>query len=215
MMHELLRRLAQYGGEGALGTLFLLSIVNLGLISQSVWHFVRRRFNAEVFAKQLAALLRADDFLRAEALAQQADASVCCVALAGLFESGRGLHAVRHALDNAISRERTKLEEPFGAMVELGRLAVLIGILGSLFDLLMVGNPAAVSAFLPALAPTIGGLLVAIPAWIAKSLLALHVQRIVRECEFVAKVTLSQLTPVETATAVVASSAVHSRRVAA
>jgi biopolymer transport protein ExbB/TolQ len=218
MIHNMVRQLAPYGGEAALGALFLLSIVSVGMIGQRVWLFLRRFHNADKFAKELLPLLRSSDLRRAESLCQETNASACCVALAGLLESDKGLSAVRHALDNAISRERTALEDTFIVLNELGRLAVLIGIAGSLFDLLTIGysgSSAALSAFIPALSPTVGGLLVAIPAWLTRSLLSAHVQRIVRECEFVARLVLSQLASAEPPATGSVNPFVKARRVAA
>jgi len=228
MIHHMLRQLAPYGGEAALAALFLLSIVSVGMIGQRIWLFLQRFHTTDKFAKDLLPLLRVADLRRAESLCQQRNASVCCVALAGLLESGNGLPAVRHALDTAISRERTALEDTFLVLNELGRLALLIGIVGSLFDVLAIGfansaagqpdlagNAVTYSAFFPALAPAIGGLLVAIPAWLARSMLSVHVQRIVRECDFVARLVLSQLASAEPAGAGGSAPFIKTRRVAA
>src|SRR5262249_7369772 len=155
-----------------------------------IWLFLGRFHNADKFANELLPLLRTSDWRQAESLCQQTTSSVCCVTLAGLHEANNGLTAVQHAFDIAISRERTALEDTFIVLNELGKIALLIGIVGSLFDLLMIGrstSAATFSTFLPALTPTIGGLLVAIPAWGTRSMLSAHVQRIVRECEFVAR----------------------------
>jgi biopolymer transport protein ExbB/TolQ len=218
MIHNMLRQLAPYGGEAALGALFLLSIVSVGTIGQRIWLFLRRFHNTDQFVKELLPLLRAADRRRAESLCQQTNASVCCVALAGLLESDKGPSAVRLALDAAISREKTVLEDAFIVLNEMGGLALLIGVAGSLFDLLTLGyssSATSLSAFIPALAPTIGGLLVAIPAWLARSILSAQVQRIVRECEFVARLVLSQSASAEPAATSSANPFVKTRRVAA
>src|SRR5262245_32915967 len=106
MMHQLVGRLAQFGGEGALGVLFVLSIVNLGIVSHRIWFFVRHRINANAFVMQLVPLLRGRDLLRAEALSQRETASICSVALAGLSRADHGLQAVEQALEASISHER-------------------------------------------------------------------------------------------------------------
>jgi biopolymer transport protein ExbB len=206
MMHQLLGRLAQFGGEAALGLLFVLSIVSLGVIGQRVWYFLRRRVNAHEFARQLAPLLRSRDLLRAEALAQGAHTSIHSVALAGLSRADRGLPAVEQGLQASLSRERVHLNDSLALLGELAHLGLFVGIAGSLFDLLAVGGapPAFATidapstslnyaALLATVTPAIGGLLVAIPAWLARSLLHLHVQRVIRECEFVARLLCEQL----------------------
>jgi len=227
MIHRMLSQLAPYGGEAALGALFLLSIISVGAMGQRIWLFLRRFYRSDRFVQELLPLLRAADWRQAESLCQQTNASVCCVALAGLLEANKGLPAVRNALDHAISRERVALEDTFTVLNELGRLALLIGMLGSLFDLLAIANAisAAVpqelaaqtvtyAAFFPAVVPMIGALLVAIPAWLARSMLSVHVQQIVRECEFVARLVVSQLASAET-TRNTSAPFIKTRRVAA
>jgi biopolymer transport protein ExbB/TolQ len=226
MLHQLLGRLAQFGGEGALGVLLLLSIASVGVIGQCVWQFTRRRFDVNAFVRQLLPLLRANDLLRAEALTQRVSCSVCTVASAGLLETEKGVAMVRHSLDSAISRERIALENMFGALDELGRLALLLGALGSLCDLLTAvssGTPSPVvsistlvdSTLSRALTPMVGGLLVALPAWAARGMLNAHVRRIVRDCEYVASLVLSELTKAELAVTGTTTSHVKTRRVAA
>lgn len=206
MLHNLLGRLAQFGGEGALCALFLLSVADLAIISQRIWFFVRRYINVEKFVTQLVPLLHKRDLSRARALSQGASASVCSITLAGLMQADKGLPAMQQALETATSLERIELEDKLLLLNELGRLALLIGLLGSLFDVLAFAAPnEAVSAaevavspshhplLIAAIAPTIGGLLVAIPAWLAGSMLKVHVQRTVMECEFVARLVCSQL----------------------
>lgn len=206
MMHQLLGRLAQFGGEAALGMLFVLSIVSLGVIGQRVCFFLRRRIDAHAFARQLAPLLRSRDLLRAEALAQGANTSLHAVALAGLSHADRGLPAVEQSLHASIARERIHLADSLVLLSELAHLGLFVGIAGSLFDLLAVGTatpaittpeaaPASLNyaALIASVSPAIGGLLVTIPAWLARSLLQMHVQRVVRECEFVARLLCEQL----------------------
>jgi biopolymer transport protein ExbB len=228
MMHQLLGRLAQFGGEGALGVLFVLSTVNFGIISQRVWFFVWYRINAKGFVQQLVPLLQGRDLLRAEALSQRVNASICSVVLAGLWRAEDGLPAVEQALETAISHERIHLEDRLVLLNELARLALLVGLLGSLFDVLALGNPnptvpppepAAnpfpLSAMIEAITPLVGGLLVAIPAWLARSMLKAHVQRVLHECEFVARLMASQLALAEPITPTSSVQPSKVRRVAA
>src|SRR6185369_213208 len=111
MMHDLIEQLAQHGGEAALGVLFVLSIANVGIISQRVWFFARRRINTNRFVQELIPYLRAGDLRRAQSVSQQSTASVCCVASAGFVQADRGLPAMERALATTISRERAVLDD--------------------------------------------------------------------------------------------------------
>src|SRR5262245_44580757 len=105
MMHDLLGRLARFGGEGLLCALFVMSVINLAIISQRVWFFVRRHINVDKFVKLLVPLLRARDLPRARALSHRGRSSVCSITLAGLTEAEHGLPAAQDAFETAISYE--------------------------------------------------------------------------------------------------------------
>jgi biopolymer transport protein ExbB/TolQ len=226
MLHELLGRLAQYGGEAALGVLFVLSIVNVGIISQRVWVFVRRYTNTNRFLSELRPLLRDGDVRRARSVCQKSTACVCSIANAGLSQAEHGITVMERALATAIARERIELEDKLVLLNEFGRIALLAGILGTLFDVAALGGAKAAASFtdtasyslytamIGTIMPAIGGLLVAIPAWLARSVFNVHVQRVLRESEFVARLMVSELTVVETATTGSPNVAMKIRRLA-
>lgn len=228
MMHDLLGRIAHYGGEGALCLLFVLSIVNLAIISQRIWFLARRHTNVDAFVSQLVPLLRGRDLAKAGALCESANGGICSVALAGLTHAEHGLPAVLQALATATSCERIHLEDRLILLNELGRFALLVGIVGSLFDVLALNGPSESltapgivigrlhsSLMTAAICPTIGGLLVAIPAWLARSLLNVHIQRILLECEFVARLICSQLALAEQSNPIAPTHLLKPHRVAA
>src|SRR5262245_19873398 len=101
MMHDLLGRLAQFGGEGALCLLFILSIVNLSIISQRIWFLARRHTSVDAFVRQLVPLLRTREFSKARALSQRANVSICSIAMAGLSQAENGLPAAQRAIETA------------------------------------------------------------------------------------------------------------------
>jgi biopolymer transport protein ExbB/TolQ len=228
MMHDLLGRIAHYGGEAALCLLFVLSIFNLAIISQRVWFLVRRHTNVDALVNHLVPLLRARELPKARTLCGSAHGGICSVALAGLSQTDHGLPAVQQALATATSCERIHLEDKLILLNELGRLALLVGIVGSLFDVLAISGPNESlpapgfaigrlhsSLMAAAICPTIGGLLVAIPAWLARSMLNVHVQRILLECEFVGRLICSQLSLAEQTNPVAPIELLKPRRVAA
>ena len=205
-MHELIGRLAQFGGEGALVALFFISIVSVALITERLWYFSRRRIDVDQLARQLVALLRAGDLPKARMLAQHSKSSACSIALAGLTQADYGMQAVRHALVTATSRERLRLENRLNLLNELARISFLIGVTGTLSDLLTIGTPHVPAAMttgatgwqphhlvVATLAPVVAGLLVAIPAYLATGMLRVHVQRLLLECDFITWLVSSQL----------------------
>ncbi|MFO0916480.1 MAG: MotA/TolQ/ExbB proton channel family protein [Pirellulales bacterium] len=205
MLHELMRRLAQYGGEGSMIVLAIVSIVNVAGISERAWYFFGRRMNVDRFARQLVAALRSGDTNKAQALLRNSTASITAVAAAGLAQAERGLTAARDAMVTAVARERVLMEDKVLLLSELAKISVWIGITGGLLDLIWFGSqltlasaPAMTSArvtdaLVRSLAPVVAGLLVALPAWMCASVLKVYVQRRLLECEFVARLVSSQL----------------------
>jgi biopolymer transport protein ExbB/TolQ len=210
MMHELLQRLAHFGGECALVILFILSVVNVAAISERFWYFWKRRLDIDDFASQLATLVRAGETVLARTVAEQSENSVCVIVLAALTQAGNGLKAARRALSVAISKERLRLRSKVTIFQDLGRCAILTGIAGTLFDLLAMNlstipDGAATESVgyqvlqlaIAALAPSAAGLAVAVPAFIASGIAKAHVERALLACDFVAQLLISQL-PVST-----------------
>ncbi len=206
MMHELLQRLAHFGGECALVILFILSVVNVAAIGERLWHFWKRRLNVDDFAIQLATLVRAGETARARTLAQQSENSVCVVVQAALTQSGNGLKAVRRALSVAMSKEQARLRSRLAIFRDLGRCALLTGFAGTLFDLLAINLSAipdgagsesvgyrVLQLAIAALAPSAAGLAVAVPAFIASALAKTHVERLLLACDFAAQMLVSHL----------------------
>lgn len=192
MMHDLIHRLAEHGGEITLCGLFLLSIINLGIVGQWIWRFWRQQTDVDAFTKELNQLLRAGDLPEALNLSQESTASVAAVAFDGFLAVEAGLPAVQQALHTAIERERTRMEENLPVVKELGQIALLIGLFGSLCDLLATFAPGAPANASPVgfVSPLIGGLFVAMIAWFARSVLNSQVRRVIRDCNFVARLVL-------------------------
>jgi len=71
------------------------------------------------------------------------------------------------------------------------------------------------AAMIASVSPLIGGLLVAIPGWLARSILNVHVQRILVECQFVARLGSSQLASAEQVKATSPVQSLKLRRVSA
>jgi biopolymer transport protein ExbB len=205
MMHELFRRLAQFGGEGSLYVLFAMSIVTVAIIAERIWTFVRRYANADKLIRQLAAVLGVD-LAETSALVHGSQASLCRIVAAGLAAAASGPQAVRDALQTAAAREGQFLKRNLALLQELGRFSVLIGLVGTLLDLLSLTTPTGVEVLaggasnrsatylvISTLAPAVAGLLVAIPAWLTASVLNDRIQKLSSEFDEVAQLVAAEL----------------------
>ncbi len=158
MMHQLVLRLVGLGGEAACWLLLAISIVSFAIASDRIWFFVRNWIDEDLFALQLFQLLRADEWPKIRALVSRSTASVCVVVTAGLGQIELGSRAMRTAIRSARLREQIRQEGQLGILAALGSCALLIGILGSLCDLMHAVRTASASAGTPE-AQTLGDLL--------------------------------------------------------
>jgi biopolymer transport protein ExbB len=203
MLYDLIGRFAGIGGECALAVLFVVSIVSLALICDRVWYFVQRHLDVDLFAGQLAPLLRAHDWSGAQDVAQQSPASPALTVLAGLSQVDFGPQAVQAVMRSAAARERLRLDAHLGLLRSLGLAALLVGLLGTVFDLWEFLNSPGVSNSgktlmnynaISVLAPLAAGLLAATPAFFAASILTSHVQKTMNQIEFITEFVMAQLT---------------------
>ena len=207
MMHQLLGRLAQFGGEAALYALFAISILSVAIISERAWYLARHHISAEEFARRLITLLQAGDVPRALALSQRTNVNVCSITLAALMQPGHELQAAAQALDTVALHERTRLQNKVTQWSDLPRISVLIGLAGTFSDVLahsasnrvgesLTSGSAGTQVYqlvTASLGPAVAGLAVGITAWLATSMLRVHVQRQLFACDMIARLASSQL----------------------
>jgi biopolymer transport protein ExbB len=202
MLYDLIGRFAGIGGEVALVVLFLVSTVSLAIVCDRVWFFAQRVLDIDLFAQRLAPLLRAKDWLGARGVAQESSASPSVVVLAGLSQIENGPNTVRAVMRSASTRERLKLDAYLGLLRALGCAALLVGVLGTVFDLWEFLNSPGVSNngktvvsynAISVLAPLAAGLLAATPALFVASVMTSYVQKIMYEVEFITEFVMSQI----------------------
>lgn len=202
MLYDLIGRFAGIGGECALVVLFLVSTVNVAIVCDRVWFFAQRILDIDLFAGRLAPLLRSRDWLGAREIAQQSPASPSVVVMAGLSQIDNGANTVRAVMRSASARERLRLDAYLGLLRALGFAALLVGVLGTVFDLWEFLNSPGTSNngktvvsynAISVLAPLAAGLLAATPALFVASVLTSYVQKIMCEVEFITEFVMSQI----------------------
>lgn len=207
MMHELFRRLAQYGGETSLYLLFLMSIVAVAVILERSWTYFRSYVNASKLLSGLEAALRSGNLPLARSLVVGSPCSLKRIAAAGLSDPMARPHEVRDALQQAKSAELLRLRAKLSLLPELAKFATLIGLTGTLLDLLSLSTPTGVdflsstvrsshptSLVMTTLVPAVAGLFVAIPSWLATSVLGSVYQRFLRDADELSHELAQQLT---------------------
>lgn len=203
MMHQLMIRVAQMGGECAFWLLLTISIVSSGIISNRVWFLFKNRVDVEEFARALLQHLRTGDWAKARSVAGRSSASVCMVVAGGLTQIDEGNRAVRRAMRSVRLLEKVRIEGHIGVLATLGYTALLIGVLGTICDIITwdaLPMPETISLAVSApkfpymaLGPTAGGLAIAVPALLASTLLKNRMRQRLRQIDWVAQLLLLQL----------------------
>ena len=206
MLHQLILQVTALSSEAVLGLLLLTSVVSLAIIANRIWFFFEHRIDADAFARQLLLALDGDNWPKAQAVVRRSSASICLVIGAGLSQVDAGRSAVERAIRSATARERIRLEGPLGMLPALGYTALLLGVLGTLLDLIQLAQAAALEpaagaiaqptgglGWLVALAPAAAGIFVAIPGLLAAAALHCRVRLVVRQIDSLAQIILLQV----------------------
>lgn len=193
-MHELFRRLAQYGGETSLYLLFLMSIVTVAVILERSWTYFRASVNASKLISGLDAALRSGNLALARSLVANSPCALKRIASAGLSEQIVYPYEIPGALEHAKTAELSRLRAKLSVLPELAKFAILIGLTGTLLDLLALSSPAGLnflasgtrsthptSLVMTTLVPAVAGLFVAIPSWLATTILGTIFQQFVSD----------------------------------
>jgi biopolymer transport protein ExbB/TolQ len=193
---EMFRTLAKHYNEGGwmMHAILVSLIFAIGLIVDRVLAlYLRTSANKEAFLRDLKKHIYAGDLDKAISFtASQKKTPLTSVIKAGLINVPKGEADVQAAMDEATLRESPKIEKRTGYLAMIGNVATLLGLLGTIVGLISAfgavanANPAdkatiLASSISEAMNCTAFGLLTAIPALVAYSVLQGRTQHMVEE----------------------------------
>ncbi|MBM3325886.1 MAG: MotA/TolQ/ExbB proton channel family protein [Calditrichaeota bacterium] len=155
------------------------------MIERGLFVYVKSNINANLFMAEIRKLVSAGDFKKAIALCKAAgEKALPKVVLAALAEADRrefiDYRAIQNAVDEATLELIPKLSKRTGYLAVLGNVATLTGLLGTIYGLILSfqaagaaggGAEALAQGIAIAMFTTMWGLVVAIPAIIAYTLI--------------------------------------------
>jgi len=195
-MGDMFGTLAKHYHEGGFMMHFILValVFVIGLVLDRIWAlYFKASVDKEAFLRGLKKHIYAGDLDKAISFtAQQKKTPLTAVIKAGLINVPKGDADVQAAMDEATLRESPRIERRTGYLAMLGNVATLLGLLGTIVGLIDAfgavanANPADKATILAnsiseAMNCTAFGLLTAIPALVAYSVLQGRTQQMMDE----------------------------------
>ena len=177
--------------SGWIGVVLLIaSIVAVSLIIRLCLALRRSSFIPEELAKELRTRLVRHDVEGALKLAEGSNSFLGAVVAQGLREASRGWNAVEKALEDAAADYASKTFRRSEPLATIGNVAPMLGLLGTVIGMVTTFGEIAVSdgsgrnlanGIYFALVTTVDGLIVAIPALVAHSLINARIATLVSQ----------------------------------
>jgi biopolymer transport protein ExbB/TolQ len=178
--------------------LLVVGVFGIAVAIDRLWFlFSRSGFKAELFMKEILALVQKDDIPAAiKKCTQAGKMALAQVTKDGLQAADSGAEAIRNAVDESSLRVIPKLEKRTGFLATIGNVATLLGLMGTIYGLILsfaaVGKPGIdaaekstllASGIAAAMNTTFSGLMVAIPAIILYAFFKAKTQSIIDEID--------------------------------
>lgn len=182
------------GGWG-MWPILAMSIFMVSIVVERVWFiYIRSNINAEIFTRQILGMIAKRDLEHAINTCNSYDAPLSRIVAYGLRFAEQGGGAMQRATDEISLQELPRLEKRTPYLGMVANVAVLMGLLGTITGLILCfgslsGTAAEKTAKLSqgiaeAMNCTAFGLIVAIPALLAFSILNGKVQKLMGDVDF-------------------------------
>lgn len=184
-------------GGWVMWVLLLFSVAAMAVTGERLWALRRCRIDLPRFLRRLERTLAGERSVqRAQALCAEVRGPVAAVVWAGLASFGQPVEHLALAMEAAARRELRRLERGFVVVASTANVAPLCGFLGTVTGMIAsfgvlaeagLQRPDLVAAGIEeALLTTAAGLVVAIPAQLAHTLLRGRLERIAGDIEVAA-----------------------------
>lgn len=178
-----------------MGVLMMFSLFGTTIALERLVNLTRNKMIPPPFERDLAELVsrQSDDPLAFQDVAKRYDAPVANILAAATLRSGRTLAEVEKGMEDAAAKEMSALRGRNRPLSVVGSVAPLVGLLGTVFGMIMAFRTASqgdmgkaevlAEGIYLALLTTAAGLTIAIPALIVVAFLNARVERYMREMD--------------------------------
>jgi biopolymer transport protein ExbB/TolQ len=179
-------------------SILIVAVFSLSIIIERMFYLMGRSgYKAELFIKNILSSIQKDDVPAAVTLCAKAKKmALAQVVKAGLDQVNSGAERIRNSIDEAMLKIIPDLEKRTGYLAVIGNVATLLGLLGTVYGLIMsfaaVGRPGIDAAqksellaagIATAMNSTFSGLSVAITAIMIYALIKAKTQKIIDEID--------------------------------
>ncbi|MFW6336742.1 MAG: MotA/TolQ/ExbB proton channel family protein [Phycisphaeraceae bacterium] len=193
-------------GQGIIILLVLLSAVSIGMTIKFALQFRRSNLVPEDSEEEMQTLLSEKKFREAIEYAKNDDSYLGQVTSAALNEASNGYVAMERAIEEAGDAQTTKLLRPLEYLNVLGQVSPMLGLFGTVYGMIVAfqrlvdagggADPQTLAAGIStALVTTLWGLIVAIPALAAYSVIRNRVDAFTSDGMLVAEELVSVFKP--------------------
>jgi len=167
------------------------------IVDRAIYLWRKSSGNAHKFTDEIIKDIEADAIERAVQRCQKRSSNALAqVLLAGLQNAAKGSEAIRNGVDEQTLKTIPQLEQRTGYLATIGNVATLIGLMGTIYGLILsfaaVGKPGIdaaekstllASGIAAAMNTTFSGLFVAIPAIVVYALFRSKTQKIIDQID--------------------------------
>ncbi len=172
----------------------LCSVIAVAVFLERVFHFRRAQIDTEKFMSGMRNLLKKKSYIEALSICEETPGPVAAVLKAGILKHDRGKEQIRETLENTSHYEIPRLEKNLVILSTVAQISPLLGLLGTVTGMIKAFmtiqekagfvNPGDLAhGIWEALITTAGGLVVAIPAFVAYNYLVHRVTNFVVDME--------------------------------
>ncbi len=172
----------------------LCSVTAMAVFLERVFQFRRAQIDTEKFMSGMRNLLKKESYIEAISICEETPGPVAAVMKAGILKHDQSKEAIKEALENTSHYEIPRLEKNMVILSTIAQISPLIGLLGTVTGMIKAFmkiqekagfvNPGDLAQGIwEALITTAGGLIVAIPAFVAYNYLMHRVTNFVVDME--------------------------------
>ncbi|HPS20356.1 MAG TPA: MotA/TolQ/ExbB proton channel family protein [Candidatus Omnitrophota bacterium] len=173
------------------------SVIAFAIIIERIWYLRQVRIDTEQFMEQISGILKRNKIMDAIDMCNATPGVIPRILKAGILKHDRSRVEIKEAIEEAAMYEIPKLEKNLNILATIAHISPLLGLLGTVTGMVSAFQviEEKASAMVPvnpgdlaggiweALITTVGGLTIAIPAYVAYNYLASKVSSFVLEME--------------------------------